>query len=369
MRTLKLLLPLLLLLLPLGCQVPDVNPFAQATTEMTSVLSEALDYADTQMSLAAKQVPDDQQKADLREKQQRLRQQAAAIQEGLDAFDAYAATLVEVADANAKGKETINKAADALAAIGTALGPSVSLSVKGAAEAVKAISGYVQTIRTLNTLKQAVQPADAAIQRARTVLEAGFVELARIDSVAVDIQEVALTNQNQYVLGPYKGLQERQSQADSVVSYIVAFQNVAYRPVSKRRTLRLAELLKSIRKADRALPPTPPDTTMVAARRLGQTLDLLSQREAFWQARATAPNRLQPRYTEVQAQLAALQTSASQRRGVFSKSLHLLRVWGRAHAALKTAVVKQSRTVSFQEVVRGATDLQALLDKLKAKKN
>jgi hypothetical protein len=367
MRSLKLFfLPLLLLFLPLqGCKVPDVNPFAKATTEMTSALTLGLDHATTQLGLAAKQELAPEQLQQLQAQQKILRQQAAAIREVLKALDAYAGTLVEVADANLKGQESINKVADAIAGISTALGLSVGLGVKGAAEGVKALSGYVQTIRTLSSLKKAVQPADAAIQRTATILKANFADLARVDSAAADIQEVFITDQNQLTLQSYQDLQQRQTLADTMVAYIVAFENVAYRPSTPRRTQQLEQLLGPMKAADKAIPAT----TSAATSQLSATLALLSKREAFWLQRATDVNRLQPRYDDVQTQLAAIRTGTSQRRSLFTKSTHLTQVWARAHGSLKTAVLKESRSVSFQEVIVAAQELKAFIDKIETNKD
>ncbi|TGE05451.1 hypothetical protein [Hymenobacter fodinae] len=365
MRSIRLFLPLLLLLLPLkGCKVPDVNPFAKATTEMTSALTLGLDHATTQLGLTTKQKLAPAQLQQLQAQQKKLRQQAAAIQEILKALDAYSGTLVEVADANSKGKESINEAADALASISTALGPSVSLGIKGAAEGVKAISGYVQTIRTLSSLKKAVQPADAAIQRVATILQANFADLARIDSTAADIQEVIITDQNQLILQSYDDLQQRQTLADTMTAYIVAFENTAYKPSTPRRTQRLEQLLKSMKAIDKAVPAA----TSANPAQLSATLALLSKREAFWLQRATDVNRLRPRYEAVQAQLATIRTGSSQRRSLFAQSTHLVQVWARAHTSLKTAVLKESRSVSFQEVLVAAQELRSFIDKIETNK-
>ncbi|MGY2130939.1 hypothetical protein ACW9KT_01835 [Hymenobacter sp. HD11105] len=363
MRSIRLFLPLvLLLLLPLeGCKVPDVNPFAQATTQMTAALTLGLDQATTQLALAAKQEMAPEQQAQLQAQHSELRQRAGAIQTLLAALDAYAATLVEVADANAKGQETMKQVADALTVVSSALGPSVSLAVRGAAAAADAVKGHVQTIRTLGTLKRAVQPADAAIQQTAAILKTSFAELARLDSAAADIQQVLIENQNQLVLQSYDDLRQRRALADAIVSYIVRFENVAYQPASPTQQQRLGELLNSIRKMDIGIPVT----ASVAPDRLRQTLALLKGREAFWLQRAADLNRLQPRYDQVQEQLAALATSASQHRTVFAKSATLTQTWARSHAALKTAVLRESRSVSFQEVMKAAEDLTAFIDKMK----
>jgi hypothetical protein len=235
------------------------------------------------------------------------------------------------------------------------------LVVQGAAAAADAVKGHVQTIRTLGTLRKAVQPADAAIQQTAAILKISFAELARLDSAAADIQHVIIENQNQLVLQSYDDLRRRQALADEIVGYIVQFENVAYQSTSPTQLQRLGELLSSIRKADKGIPAT----ASVTPDQLRQTLALLKDREAFWLQRAGDLNRLQARYDRVQAQLAALATSASQQRAVFAKSAALTQTWARSHASLKTAVLRESRSVSFQEVMKAADELTAFIDKMK----
>jgi hypothetical protein len=361
MRTLKPFLFVVLALLPLGsCKVPDTTPFATATTEMTTALRAALAHAHSDLNLAVQLDPDAATDG-LVAQQQAYGNGQAAIQTALASFDAYAGTLSDLAEAGSQGKANIDKVATALAGISAALGPSVGVVGNLASSGIKLIDGLVQTIRTQNSLKRATVPADAVIQQAAAILAADLRQLARVDSAANGIVIVQLTNAQGLVLKSYRDVTIRQARLDSAASLVVAFNNVVTRmgqtsneDIKRRYQQRQQELLSELAKLDHQTAAYPLD---LRQGKLRQVLAALDKREIYYR-RELGLAQLQPRYDAALAKLAASETTRRQGASLFGKSQSTVAAWARGHTALKTAVIKQQRTVSVQEAIGAAKDLR-----------
>ena len=360
-----------LVLLPLkGCQVPDVQPFATATAEMTSALTAGFDQVFGDFSSAARLNLDPEQKAALRQQQGTFAEEIRANEQALAALDAYANTLVEVAAAGDKGKASIDKIATALGNVATAFGPGVGAAGALIAKGVQEISGDVQRIRTLQKLADAMVPADAAVQTAAALLGANLRDLARIDSAAGNIVDAHLRGANQNILQAYADLSLRQERADSVAGLMVQFETtaVAFKRATGERRGRFQQSLTSqlaaLAQADEEVAAGGP----FDPKKLRATLAQLETREAFWRRRADGgiSPQLQARYDRVQAALAKNELNAAQQRRVLQKSSALVRAWAGGHAAMKQAVVDQKYAVSFQEVIEGAKRLKNFVDSLQA---
>lgn len=360
---------LLLLLLPLkGCQVPDLHPFAVATGAMASALTAGFDQVASDFGgAAALDLAPDQQKT-LLAQQAALAQETAVSRHALAALDAYANTLVEVAEAGDKGKASIDKVANALSAVAAAFGPGVGTVGALVAKGVQDISGDVQKIRTLKKLEEAVVPADAAVQTAATLLGANLADLARIDSAAGRIVDAHLRGTNQNILQAYADLALRQERADSVAGLLVQFETtaIAFKRAAGDRRRRyqqsLAGQLAALGQTDEevaALGPFDP-------KKLRPTLALLSTREDFWRKRADngISPQFQARYDRLQAQLAANDLQAAQSRRVLQRSAALVKTWAAGHTAMKQAVTNARHSVSFQEIIEDAERLKDFIDAL-----
>lgn len=367
MRLFKPFLFVVLALVPLGsCKVPDTTPFATATTEMTTALRAALAHARSELNLAVQLDPDAATDS-LAAQQRKYGKGQAAIKIALASFDTYAGTLSELTEAGAQGKANIDRVATALAGISAALGPSVDIAGSIAADGIKLIDNLVQTIRTLNSLKRATVPADAAIQRAATILEADLRQLARVDSAANGIVIAQLTNSQGQILKSYRDVTIRQAHLDSAASLVVEFNNVVTRmdqtsnaDFIRRYQLRQQELLGKLAKLDHQTAAYPLD---LRQGKLRQVLAALDKREIYYR-RELGLAQLQPRYDAAMAKLAAIETTRRQGASLFDKSQSTVAAWARAHTALKTAVIKQRRTVSVQEAIGAAKDLKDFVNSI-----
>lgn len=357
------------LLLPLkSCTVPDIQPFATATVEMSTALAAGyalvLDDLDGTLRLDATA----SQRAALQQQRAALAQRLRVNQQALAALTHYANTLVEVAEAGAKGQASLPKIATALSGVAAAFGPVAATAGGVFSAGVQLISADAQKIRTLKRLDRALNAADSAVQTATNLLAANNRDITRIDSAAASIVDAQLTEANQNVLQAYDDLLLRQAQADSVAGFLVRFELYAVDFKSARGSrraryqVRLDSALARIGRLDEEVRPLRP----FRPEQLRATLAVLAQREAFWRQRAdygiSAP--LQARYERVQAALAANALRARQHRQVLQKSTALAETWATSHTALRRAVTDQRHAVSFEEVVAGARQLKDYIDKL-----
>ena len=369
MRLLKLFLPVLLVLVPLGsCGVPDTVPFATATTEMASALRAALAHVRSELTLAVQLDPDAATDS-LLARQRDFSRGQAAVKTALAGFDAYAHTLSNLVAAGNQGKATIDKVADALAGVATALGPSTAVVGSIAAGGIKLLDGLVQTIRTQKSLKRATVPADAGIQQAAAILSADLRQLARLDSAASSIVSAQLTNAQGQVLKSYRDVAIRQAHLDSAASLVVAFDNEVTKmshtsDAGRRQKLqqRLQQLLGELARLDEQTATYASD---VQRGRLRQVLAALDKRELYYR-RELGLAQLQPRYDAALARLAAVAATRRQGASLFEKCQGTLAAWADAHSALKTAVIKEQQTVSVSEVVAAAHDVKAFVNTIQA---
>ncbi|WP_223652715.1 hypothetical protein [Hymenobacter psoromatis] len=377
MRHLPALLLGVLLLLPLkSCKVPDIQPFATATGEMTSAVGAGYDLVLDDLAATSPLGLSTGQQTQLLLQRDSLAKHLRVSRRALAAFNQYAKALVEVADAGVQGQASLNKIATALAGVAAAFNPVAGVAGGLFATGVQGISKNVQQIRTLKRLDRALSAADSAVQRATALLAANNQDIARIDSAAASIADAQLTGANQNVLQAYDDLTLRTARADTAAALMVEFEAtaIAYNgaPADRRTRYqkRLSQLLREIARFDPvitrffdpgtgSLPPFP-------ASELRPTLALLAKREDFWRQRAdygiSAP--FQARYDRVQAELAARARCARQHRQVLQKATDLLETWATSHTALRQAVVDQRHAVSFAEVVAEARQLKEYIDKI-----
>ena len=370
-RTFQLFLIFLLALLTLkGCKVPDIKPFVSATNEMTSALTAGFDQVLTDLEANTKLELSYTRAQTVKGQRDRFASASDAVKKQLAAFDKYAATLSELAESGDKGKETINKLADAVknvsavfpvaAPVGTVLG-----------DAAKAIADNLVKILTLKKLENAVVPADIAIQNAAIILHYNLKDLIKVDSAAGQILNTQISKQNNVVISSYDGLLARQRQAEQVAGLLVQFENTAvdFKAASGERQQKigsaLVDLHSDLVKLDATLnipsglKPSDPANMKTA-------LGLVTGREPFWRGRVDngISPQMQARYDRVQATLAANETNTAQHLSVLRKSQSLVKAWASGHQSMRKAVTDQRRSVSFPEVMEQAEKLKDFIDTL-----
>jgi hypothetical protein len=378
MRNLRLLLPILLVLLPLkGCKVPDIKPFAGATTEMTTAVDAGFDQVLGDLDATTKLDIQESNQQALVAQRAIFAQEAANMEQVLSAFDSYASTLVELSEAGEKGQASINKVADAIQGIAAAFPPAAPAG-SVVALAIKEISDRAQTIRTLHKLADAMNQADAAIQKAATTLQANIGNLLVVDKAAGNIVDAQLRGANQNTLQAYTDLRLRQDRADWVTGLIVQFENTVARmnsgdaagPSASVFQQALFEQLVALAKLDTEI-VAPKKAENLDAARLKTMLALLSRREVYWRKLVDygISSQFQSRYDKVQAALADNELRMAQHRSILTKSRALLETWASSHMSMKIAVTDEKHSVSFQEVVAAAKNLKEFIDKLQTLKS
>lgn len=141
-----------------ACTLPDIKPFAEATSDLSTTVASINQSLSS--SMVAAQIPDAQrQKFD-----EAMKWRISALK----AMERYSTSLISVADAGAMGAKNVGKVADSLGVFMTALsGPQIPATIS---DVVKNAYGVIANVRSANALSDAFARADPTIQAIATLL-------------------------------------------------------------------------------------------------------------------------------------------------------------------------------------------------------
>lgn len=216
-----------------SCAVPDVQPFATATTEMVSAMR--LSQAQTlELWQKAEDNPtfEATTRTDLTKEREKFEKIWKPTEACLNALASYADSLASLAEAGKTGKE----AADALlGSVNGVLQAAGTLQIPtGVISLVSALNARVAEARARHSLKEAVVAATEVIDG--TGGKAGIADLLKQNFAALEEINASLgtsldtsTRASRQVLNYYQSLQEEDGRAQQVLTLILRYKTTKIR--------------------------------------------------------------------------------------------------------------------------------------------
>jgi hypothetical protein len=338
--------------------LPDLKPFADATTAMASAMRQG--YAQTEGRLARAGAGDARLK-ELRDRWEPTRKAVVAIV-------AYSDALAALGDAGAKGEESAGALISSLEGVQQAVGaliPGLPAIPAGVTTAFRKINGVIAKIRARRALKEVVGEADDALRAAADILSLNFRSLSEINrSAAVELRaKLAADN---FALRSYHDSLAGELRATTVVlTHLLDYQSkdkIASRDTTVA-ALRAADadfasqLDARLRAVGDAATPAQKDAV---------TLAVVVKRQSDWDARVKylqgEMDRIAHAYDAYVAELAALREAEKNDPIAFSGTV--IEAWAAAHSGLRSALGSKQR-LTLSELTSAVNELVELAEALK----
>lgn len=208
-RVPRLLLPVMLALLAGCASLPDMSPYRDATVQLRSTMLAGGSAVQSGLEAAAASYETDDQTA------QRVRKQAQQFAdawrariEAADALVTYADAVADITRSGGEGAATARSLADALS--GLAVGAGIALPPSGTVSTVTDLAafvyGHIAAVRASQSLEQALQSAQPAVDRVAALLSQDLQSSQVILRSAHELQRTALTLKYNNELGYLKAL-------------------------------------------------------------------------------------------------------------------------------------------------------------------
>ncbi len=309
----RLLLPALLALMTGCASLPDVTPYRDATLKLRSTVLAGGHAVQAGLETAAAEYPaQDPTTKDLREKAARFSTAWQARIEGADALVAYTEAVANIARAGAEGPATARSLADALIRLATGVG--IALPPAGTVAPVTDVAafvyGHIAAARASQSLDQALQAAQPAVDRVASVLSRDLRDSVEILRAAHDLQLTAVTDQYRSERGYLTALNRERK---------ALYAKDALTPGDEQRLRQIGELFEATR----------------------------AWREPMEKSLAMADANLKTRVQRIQA----TQTAVAE--------------WAAAHRGI-AAAVREKRTVNVEALVQATLEAQELVRRLRA---
>ena len=304
-----------------GCSstLPDIRPFAEQTTKMSSAVGNA--YTRTETLLLETKIDNETAK--------NLKKSWAQTRQTLNAVVVYSSELAALADTGRKGSEAADGVANALQRLIGVVG--LGRIPENFIEAFKELNKTVAAIRARKSLKDAVGEAHPAIIVISQIVACNLDNLDNISqSAGLKIATDAITTNDQSVLNYYNALSRAENRALEILENILDYQ------VNKKENV-----LNQLKQLDQAL-----------------TKDNLEQREKHWKERSKViqaeVNRYLSKYQTYIAKETKIKDRTKNAVEIIRKSRSAVEMWALAHGQLKRVLdeEKQMNIVEYASVIQ-----------------
>jgi len=368
--TTKLLTLVVLISLLSGCAtIPDIQPFADATADMSTALN--MGFAQTVNQLSVLQAEDPDLGTETAATLSDLRKRWKPSKEAINALVAYTDSLAALANAGKTGKEAANKLTDSFQGLYTAVAQLVPLpglpeGLATAFNAIGAVNGVIARMRAKHALKDAAEEAAPAVKTIADVLAANFEQLGNLSQAAGKTAKAAYKNKHHGVLDYHQALVANETTITSILSRMNRYYGLPAevraqaervrqdthsetREVDAQRILdSLPTALDGVLKQIVALDPGLP--TPIAA---GQEVKTLETRQKELLAKSKTDrdelSRIDPEYQAVTARIIAIDDATRNGADLFAKGQEAIKAWSNAHEDLKLALEKK-QSLTFREL-------------------
>ena len=292
-----------------GCgsaTLPDIKPFAEQTTKMASAADNAYTQAENLLSAT------DTGAAQVSE----LRQKWKQTRHALHAMVTYSNALAALADTGAKGGESAGAVADAVQSLLGVVGvEKVSKKLVGV---IKEVNELVAAVRAKESLEEAIEQAQPAIDSMCKVIAENLDELEDINQAAgTEIKRVHI-EANKPMKNYYEALMETDKKILGILELILKYQGGD------------EENLFPLKNLDEDL-----------------TTENVEQRRRHWIEKSKAvqaeANRYFPKYQAYIAEKTRVNNLTKSGNEIIRKSKVAVEMWATVHRQLKITLDKKQR--------------------------
>lgn len=353
-----------------ACGIPDLKPFSDATTEMATVLKQGFERARASLAAAADTAND---QGEFNKNLGRLDQRWKETRTALSSLVAYSDSLTSVAEAGAKGKETMTKVTGALTDLASSVG-ALSIPTAGVT-IVNAVGAKIIEMQAEKDIRKAVNKAAEAVDIMAPVLQQNFADLRRIHDAASTAWESRVLGQWSFRRNYYESLTGEQQRLEYLLTLIIEYQSAparlrwraaladAQNHPEQAKTLRAsipkeqADQLKALKDADSTfdgLDLAGKDIAATVEARQGHLLKLLDlQRKEL--------ALLEPVYRQSAADVNAVRDTRATGDRVLDKAGEAIAAWQKAHRSLQAAANGGQSRPSVAELVSITQEIATLL--------
>ncbi len=309
----KMLVPALFALLEGCASLPDLTPYRDATLQLRSTVLAGGSAVQSGLDAAAGSYEaGDPAAMRIRESSQKFATDWKARVEAADALVAYTDAVADIARSATEGAEAARSLADSLGKLATGAGIVLPASgtLAAATDAAAFIYGHIAAVRAAQSLDQALQAAQPAVDRVATLLAQDLQASEDILRVTHRLQRDALVLNYNEELGYLKTLVKERKEI---------YARSGLRPEDEQRLRKIGELYEVTR----------------------------VWREPLEKARAEMESTLKVRIELIKATQVAVAE------------------WAAAHRAI-AAAVREKRTVNVEALIQATLEARALVRRLRA---
>lgn len=169
-----------------SCSLPDLQPFATATAELSSAVTSSGEVVTA--ALEENQMPTEAKS---------FAEAFAVRTHAMAAFVEYSDSLASIAAAGKQGAENAGKVADAFNGLLVQVGsliplPGAGVISSGLVDVIKEASALVATVRAARSMKSAVEAADPTVQKLAQIVGADLNDMKIIVANAAENNEVRI---------------------------------------------------------------------------------------------------------------------------------------------------------------------------------
>jgi hypothetical protein len=351
-----------------GCKIPSLKPFSDATADMVTALRQGFERTRTTLAAAAESANTTAFAKDVA----RLDQAWKPTNEALSALVAYSDSLAALAEAGGKGKETMAKFTGAVNDLATAVG-ALPLQ-QGVVSVVNLVGAKIIEMEAARDIRKAVLNASQAVDIMAPVLGANIAGLRNIHATASRAWE-ANAGGTTSVLRDYQlSLLDEEQRLQKVLTLIVNYQGapakLRHRAVAndKEKAKALAtlnddiktvrtDLLKTLGELDptfASLDQGTTETSHTVEARQRQLMELVT-------AHRKEIELLDPKFQQANTELARIHESRVTGDRILDKGAQAIAAWQKSHRSLQATVDGQQSRPSVSDLLSITKEIAALL--------
>jgi hypothetical protein len=353
-----------------ACGIPDLKPFSDATTQMSTVLKQGFEKTRASMTGAVTTAGDPDEFA----KQLKLLDDRwKPTRKALSSLVAYSDSLAAVAEAGKKGQATMEKVTTALSDLANSVA-GLTIPATGA-KIVQAVGAKIIEMQAAKDIRKAVDKANEAVDIIAPVLKQNFEDLRNIHNAASSAWEARTEGQSSFQRNYYDALVGEQHRLEYLLTLIIDYQSAPARLRWRAALARGKGDEAQAKKFEAAIPQEQEDNlkALKAADSAFESMDLKGKDvpakvEARQQhllelinAQRKEISLLDASYQQATGELNGIRDARAEGDRLLAKGGEAIDAWQKAHHSLKATVDGQQTRPSLADLWSIIGELQALL--------
>lgn len=370
---LKVTVTVLLLSLLAGCaNLPDVKPFADATTLMATTLRRGFSHDEALMLRAIDATSGSDTSEKLASQLKELKKVWEPTEDALNALAAYSDALAALADAGKKGGETTQAFFNSLnGLVGAVSGLAVPANV---IEVASAIGKEIAALKAEKDLRKAVNSVADIVSRKNGIadlLAQNFAELKRINAALGNAIEAHLLVSNRSIINYHNQLVEGDLRAQKILTKILEFEDIPNKLREQAQAARdltilskEAELkrqtLADLKAFDSGIPADLAAGDPKLIEKLENRRNQLLANSKGYRAEL---DRIAADFKVVDDKLKEIRELTRGGNEIFDKSQKAIKAWAKTHDDLRLALGKKHKRVTVMSILSIVSEIASALEK------